>query len=345
MSAILAESYLHSLDPFVIEVTPGFGLRWYGLAYAAGFVIAWLAIRWLAKTNRSPLTVADASDLMFAIILGVLVGGRLGYAAFYDPKLFVDFSGDFPFWGLLAINRGGMASHGGIIGVILACIWFGRRRSISSLHLLDVVATFCTPGLFLGRCANFINGELWGRPLPTAQQSITGGEPAWWSIKYPEEILDPGFEHMQSLAPLQSVIPGDETFVPGVIESLRAGDERVVEIVQPLLTAYYPSQVFQALSDGPILLAILAIVWWVPRKPGVVGSWFLIAYGVLRIATEFFRQPDEGVALLVTPVGEFSRGQVLSGLMVITGIVALLICARRQVPKMGGLGPKPVADS
>jgi phosphatidylglycerol:prolipoprotein diacylglycerol transferase len=115
------------------------------------------------------------------------------------------------------------------------------------------------------------------------------------------------------------------------------GNQQVIETVQPLLTAYYPSQLIQALTDGPILMAALVVAWWGPRKPGVVGSWFLISYGVMRILTEFARQPDEGVAGLVTPLGELSRGQVLSILMTLVGVVALVICARREVEPIGGL--------
>ena len=135
---ILAESYLHRLDPFAIQFGNGFGIRWYGLAYAVGFVIAWLILRWFARTNRSPLEPQQAGDFMFTAIIGVLVGGRLGYVLFYAPHLLVDFRATLPFWGIFAINDGGMASHGGIIGVILACLWFARRRGVSMLHLMDM---------------------------------------------------------------------------------------------------------------------------------------------------------------------------------------------------------------
>jgi len=83
MFTTLAEAYLHDLDPYAIQITQSFGIRWYGLAYLAGFVIAWLFIRWMAKTKRSPLAASDAADLMFYVIAGVILGGRIGYAAFY----------------------------------------------------------------------------------------------------------------------------------------------------------------------------------------------------------------------------------------------------------------------
>ena len=147
---VLADAYLHSLDPFLIEFTSGFGIRYYGLAYALAFLLAWWFIRWVAKKSWSPLPVEKVGDLMFAVILGVLVGGRVGYALFYEQHLFIGFSSSFPFWDLLAINKGGMASHGGMIGVILAVIWFGRRNKVPMLHILDLGALGNTPGFFFG---------------------------------------------------------------------------------------------------------------------------------------------------------------------------------------------------
>ena len=132
-------------------------------------------------------------------------------------------------------------------------------------------------------------------------------------------------------------VSGQDTFQANVVRAVREGNSQVVETVQPLLTAFYPSQIVQAVTDGPILMAVLVLAWWGPRKPGVVGSWFLISYGVLRILTEFARQPDVGVAGLATPLGELSRGQVLSVLMVLAGAVGLRLCAGREVEPIGGL--------
>ena len=156
MLHVLADAYLHRLDPFAIQFTESFGLRWYGLSYAAGFLLGWWMMRWIARTGRSSLTVESVGDLMFYVIAGVLVGGRVGYAAFYDPALFIDFDDGFPFWGLLALTKGGMASHGGMIGVIAACYIFAWRRRISATRLLDAGAFVSTPGLCLGRLANFV---------------------------------------------------------------------------------------------------------------------------------------------------------------------------------------------
>ncbi|MEE8487423.1 MAG: prolipoprotein diacylglyceryl transferase, partial [Gemmatimonadota bacterium] len=189
MMTILAESYFHTLDPFAIQITETFGLRWYGLAYAVGFLVFWLFVRWMAKRGRTPLTVQAAGDLMFYLILGVLLGGRLGWALFYQPEVFIGFSKSFPFWDLLAINTGGLSSHGGMVGVIFAVWLFSRRHTVSMLNILDMVVLGCTPGLCFGRLANFVNAELWGRPLPYSIQA----DPPGWSVKFSEEITHVGF--------------------------------------------------------------------------------------------------------------------------------------------------------
>jgi len=334
VSALLADAYFHTLDPVAIPLWGSLSVKWYGLAYAAGFVLGWLFIRWMARSGRAPLTVEAAGDLMFYVIVGVLAGGRLGYAIFYQPSLFITFYDHIPFWGLLAINEGGMASHGGIIGVILAVMLFARRNKVSSLHVLDLAALACTGGLFLGRVANFVNAELWGRPLPAAMQT----EPPWWSVKYPEEIarwLDDEHQELVVLLTLRlrDVPTVDASDFEQVVRRARQGEPEVIEALRPLLTAYYPSQLFQAVTDGPILAAALILVWLRPRKPGVVGAWFLISYGVLRISTEFFRQPDEGIDVVLG----LSRGQWLSVLMIGSGLVGLWVVARRAVEPMGGL--------
>ena len=107
--------------------------------------------------------------------------------------------------------------------------------------------------------------------------------------------------------------------------------------MRPELLAYYPSQLLQALTDGPLLFLLLIVVWRKPRKPGIVGAWLLGGYGVMRIVSERFREPDQGVQLLVTPLGDFSRGQLLSFLMVAVAVIGGFIVSRREVEPIGGL--------
>ena len=325
---LLAESYVHHIDPWALRFSEGFGIRWYGLAYLAGFLIGWLILRWMARTGRSLLNTTQVGDLVTAVIIGVLVGGRLGHVLFYDRHLLWEFSSSPPWWSLLAINRGGMSSHGGIIGVVLACIWFGRRRGISPWHLLDLVAFACPFGLGLGRVANFVNGELWGRPLPASMQA----DPPWWSIKYPEAVLSPDFDRSQ-LLPLTDLVDPRLPLADAVYQAASRGQEAVLDRLAPLLVAHWPSQLLQAITDGILLPALLALVWLKPRVPGVVAAWFLVGYGVLRLGTEQLREPDHGVIRL----GWLTLPMMLSLAMIAVGVALLLTVGRRQVPKVGGL--------
>lgn len=334
----LAEAYLHRLDPIIVDLFGVFPIRWYGTAYLVGFVIAWLLLRWMASSRRILLSGRQVDDFMFLAVVGVMVGGRVGYAIGYDPPLLWTFSTDFPFWSLLALNQGGMSSHGGVLGVILISLWFAWSRKLSALHVFDAAALTCTPGLGLGRVANFINAELWGKAIPASMQS----NPPWWSVKYPDELLAPGFNVSERLGEVgreidrivrtQGVDP-DNTFL-FLRDQLVAGKETIINLIQPHLTAYYPSQLIQALTDGPILFCLLALIWLRPRTPGVIGGWFMLAYGLMRLITEYwFRQPDADVDLIIG----LQRGQLLSIPMVIIGIGMLIYAARSTQPKVGGL--------
>lgn len=153
--------WVHNLSPFIFRFPDGWfveGLRWYGMSYVAGFIAAWLLIRLYATRGKVDWTPDQQINLLTAIILGVAIGGRLGYMLFYNL-------GDFLANPLVffAFTRGGMASHGGFIGVTIACIWFCRHYRQSFAATADVLATVAAPGLFFGRIANFINGELWGK--------------------------------------------------------------------------------------------------------------------------------------------------------------------------------------
>lgn len=150
--------WIHDLSPFLIRFGENFGIRYYGLGYIAGFVTAAWLFRRYYRAGRTPLDAEASTDMMLALVVGVILGGRLGYFLLYRPGLFVTDP-----LALVRVWEGGMASHGGILGVVLALVWFGRRRGVSFFHLGDIVATAAPPGLFYVRVANFINGELWGK--------------------------------------------------------------------------------------------------------------------------------------------------------------------------------------
>ncbi len=158
---------LFSISLFGIE----FALRWYALAYIAGILIAWrLAIVALRRpalwpNDTPPMKPEQLDDLLTWIIVGVILGGRLGFVLFYQPAYYLSHPTE-----ILKVWQGGMAFHGGLLGVILASYLYGRRHKIPILSLGDLVAYTVPPGLLLGRLANFVNAELWGRPseLPWA---------------------------------------------------------------------------------------------------------------------------------------------------------------------------------
>lgn len=358
-------AWLHDLNPFLVEFSPGIGLRWYGLSYAAGFLAGWWILIRLARRGFTPLSPQRVGDAMVALIVGVIVGGRLGYVLFYDLPLLWNFSDSFPWWGVLRVSQGGMASHGGMLGVIIAT-WlisrpgkhdeYGPRGPVPWLHVLDLTALACTPGLFFGRIANFINGELLGKIVAPP------GEPApWWAVRFPQERLDwwlrdapPGqprghapvltpeqqFQLDALLTPYRKGGLDDYDAYARLLNDLQTGPARVSHEVAaklaPLIAARHPSQLYQAVAEGLVVGVLLWLLWKRPRKPGVIVSVFLISYGVLRVLTEFVRLPDSHLA--VQRFAGLSRGQWLSVVMVVCGVALLAYFLRRAAPRMGGWG-------
>ncbi|WP_095013341.1 prolipoprotein diacylglyceryl transferase [Tsuneonella mangrovi] len=150
-----------------------FELRFYSLAYLAGILLGYWHISKMIKAPGAPLAQRHADDLFFYCTLGIIIGGRLGYAAFYtggtsdEPSMFTHFTpGQFPSWDLLRLWDGGMSFHGGVIGVLLAIGWVCWRNQLSFIRVADYIAVNVPFGMMFGRIANFINGELWGRPAP-----------------------------------------------------------------------------------------------------------------------------------------------------------------------------------
>ena len=145
------------IDPIAFSIGP-LAVRWYGLMYLAGFAIGWwLGLRRI-KQGAAPITRQQLDDLLFLIVLGVILGGRLGYVLFYKPGYYASHPLE-----IFAIWQGGMSFHGGLLGVMLAMVFAARRSKVDWLRLMDFLAPLCPPGLAAGRLGNFINGELPGR--------------------------------------------------------------------------------------------------------------------------------------------------------------------------------------
>ncbi len=144
-------------DPVIISLGP-VSVRWYGMMYLLGFAIGYFLIRHLVRLRNVPLDKDGISDLLFSTVIGVIIGGRLGYVLFYNLPYYLENPLQIP-----AVWEGGMSFHGGLLGVVVAAVLFCYRRSLPVLLTGDVLVTAAAPGIGLGRIGNFINGELWGR--------------------------------------------------------------------------------------------------------------------------------------------------------------------------------------
>jgi phosphatidylglycerol---prolipoprotein diacylglyceryl transferase len=165
-----------AFNPILISIGP-FAIRWYALSYIVGILIGWIYARRLVANDKlwggpAPMTVLDYDDFIIWVTLGIILGGRTGYVLFYNPAHFFTHP-----YEILEVWKGGMSFHGGFLGCVLAVILFARRRGISMLSLGDVTCTVGPIGILLGRLANFVNGELWGRPadVPWAMVFPSGG--------------------------------------------------------------------------------------------------------------------------------------------------------------------------
>jgi len=179
--------WTHDLSPFLIRFSDNFGIRYYGLAYLLGFVGAWWLLRLYHQRGRSPFDGGAIADLMTYVILGVLVGGRLGYFVLYQTGT----AATDPL-AILRVWEGGMASHGGFVGVTVAMWWWARQQQVSMFRVSDLISTVTPLGLMLGRVANFINGELPGKPASVP-----------WAVIFPNNELDRGFAHALPRHPSQ----------------------------------------------------------------------------------------------------------------------------------------------
>jgi phosphatidylglycerol---prolipoprotein diacylglyceryl transferase len=192
-------------DPIAIAIGP-IAIRWYALAYIGGIVLGWLYARSLLKNDRlwggpAPISVHQLDDFILWVTIGIIVGGRAGYALVYNLPLFFAHPAEiFQLW------KGGMSFHGGFLGCVVAVMWFARRTHISILSLGDITTAVGPIGLFLGRLANFINSELWGRPadpdLPWAMIFPNGGPVP----RHPSQLYEAGLEGLLLFTILAAMI-------------------------------------------------------------------------------------------------------------------------------------------
>lgn len=358
--------WVHNLSPFLLQFGDSFGIRWYGLAYLTGFLLGGVFVHFMARRGAATIKSDDIMDFVTHVIFGCMIGGRVGYALFYSPDLLTTFGGPFPYWDLLRVWEGGMASHGGILGILLACVVFAKKKNLDWRHLGDMTVVGGSIGIFFGRLANFMNGELFGR---AASETNT------WAMKFPNEmhlwlragpngqLPEDAAQKIQQLFEAVKAWGGIDmlewnrlvsTFttnftgrgqitnvINGLILSIQNGNEAVRAAVGQLLTPRYPSQLYEAVLEGLVLFIIALAIWYKPRKPGVVGSIWFTSYAVTRIIGEQFRMPDADIGFQALGL---TRGQWLSVGMLAMGLFFWIWTARRPVPVISGWGPQAVAQ-
>ena len=207
------------IDPVLVQLGP-FAIRWYALAYIAGILLGWLYARALIRNERNwggqaPLTIADFDDFVLWVTLGIILGGRFGYVLFYNPARFAaDPLELFKLW------TGGMSFHGGFAGCVIAVVWFAQRRGLSILSLGDLTCAAGTIGLFLGRLANFINSELWGRPTNVPWAMVfPGGGPL---PRHPSQLYEAALEGLVLGGVLWLIIRAGGLRQPGLVTGMFA---------------------------------------------------------------------------------------------------------------------------
>jgi len=297
--------YVHHLSPFLVQFGPGWGIRWYGLAYVAAFLTGIGLYQWLARRGYSDLKPEAVTDfIVWGAMFGVVLGGRLGYMLFYDWD---NFRAD-PLI-IVRIWDGGMASHGGMIGLVLYTLWYARRHHVSWRNLGDNLVVVAPLGLMFGRLANFINGELFGRVTTVP-----------WAMQFPKELYTQPGEAQAAVDAAANLNPAWTT-VEKIDAAARTSPE-LREALSHILTPRHPSQLYAAALEGAFLFTLLWLLRTRVRLPnGVLTGVFFIAYAILRIVDEMFREPDAPLT------GPFTRGQFLSFFLVLIGL-AFLISAR-----------------
>ena len=293
---MLAAIPFPDISPEIFTIEIGnfvFALRWYALAYIAGLLIGWWIVAALMRRpalwpgERAPMAPAKAEFLLTWVIIGVILGGRLGFVLFYEPAFYLANPGQ-----ILQIWQGGMSFHGGLLGVLVAGVLFCRRHGVPVLPLADAVAVAAPVGLLLGRVANFINAELWGRPTQMP-----------WGVIFPgpgAQTCPPGWEGACARHPTQLYEAGLEGLVLGLVL---------------LVVVRRGGLALPGLATGVFLVGYGAARAFVE---------------IYRVADVQFITPDNPMGHVIR-IGEagLSMGQILSLPMVVAGAVLILVARRR----------------
>ena len=247
---------INNLNPVAFEIF-FIKIHWYSLAYIFGIICGWIYIKKILIKNNIHKIYID--DLITYLIIGIIVGGRLGYVLIYNLKFYLKNPLE-----IIMIWQGGMSFHGGLIGIIIATVIFCKKNNLEKYIFFDFIAVAAPIGIFFGRIANFINSELVGKPTDLI-----------WGVIFP------------------------------LVDSIPR----------------HPSQLYEAIFEGIFLFIIMNKIYFSKNyKEGSCSFAFLIFYGIFRLFSEIFREPDEQIGYIF---GSLSMGMLLSMLMIFIGILLL----------------------
>jgi len=281
-------SYI-AIDPIAVEIGP-LAVHWYGIMYLLAFLLFWGMGNRFARTRPwAGWSVQEVGDCLFYGMLGVVIGGRVGYVFFYSLDSFLQ----DPLF-LFKLTQGGMSFHGGLMGVIVAMLWFARRTGRNFWQVSDFVAPLVPLGLGLGRLGNFIGGELWGRMSDVP-----------WAMIFANSIEAGGWQSAELRA----------AWATGALDAF----------------ARHPSQLYQALLEGLVLAIVLLVYSRKKRPDAAVSGLFLCGYGLFRFVVEFFREPDAHIGYLA---GQWLTMGMLLSLPMLLGGLALVIWAYKRNHKI-----------
>jgi len=298
--------FVDNFDPFIFRLWESVGPRWYGFAYVLAFLSAYFVVRLLSKRGYCDLPPEHVSDFItWTALFGVLLGGRIGYVLFYKPEMLRE-----PL-SILRVWEGGMASHGGMIGILALSFYYAHKHSLPWTNLGDALVVAAPIGLFFGRCANFINGELYGRATNVA-----------WAVQFPKELLEDSYVKDRAVAAARTI---DSSLIdPEQIIQAARHNSQLNDALRGILTPRHPSQLYEAFFEGVVLFIILWFVRTRMRQPnGVLTGLFFSFYAIFRIICEYFREPDAPL------IGVFTRGQFFSFFLIAIGI-AFVVAAKAR---------------
>jgi len=303
-------TYVHDLSPIIFEAGP-LKLRWYGLAYVAGFLVAYWFLASFARRDLWVVAEEKVADVVtFTAFFGVFLGGRVGYVLFYMiPERGWSVIADDPLT-IIKVWEGGMSSHGGILGIFFFTLFYAWKNKLSWPGLGDGIAIVAPLGVFFGRMANFINGELYGTKTTSS-----------WGVKFPASLTEPiavyqaAAENEQVGNLLAQAGATPYNIFDQVVEISRQ-DPKVLAALGDHIEPRHASQLYEGILEGALIFALLYLIRVkFPRLGhGIITGIFFILYAVFRILVENVREPDSEKIMSLT------KGQFYSTFMILIGV-------------------------